>query len=413
MNSRWSIRSNLILINLIVIGLIAWLTVSFLYVAFAQRDQALELSNNIMTDKSVFNVSTALTGDRQLLHVGLLSPQVISQDDLKEFSKRAETINSAIEEMLIAIDIESKGSTFFKNTKTTKSNTKERLVSLIEKNRMLIELRKHAHAQLMLPQARRDMSVLSDVFEIQTDMLDSLTHLFRGMKYLPDSDASEVSKYHSILNEIIVISGNISLKNSLVSELIVSSNPPGTEIVSRLEVLSRTIVSQLDDLLMIAESHDNIVDIHSNVRELHDYYATDYSEVELTVRENWRLPDRGGISIDYWSENNHNLKNRLATLTNSTHNALENLASVTKTRATRNVVIDILLVGLCFLMTSASVAVSNGIKRLAYHDSLTNLPNRINFESALHAGAGTSNSCLLYTSPSPRDRQKSRMPSSA
>ena len=28
-------------------------------------------------------------------------------------------------------------------------------------------------------------------------------------------------------------------------------------------------------------------------------------------------------------------------------------------------------------------------------------------------GAGKSNLCLLYTSPSPRDRQKSRMPSSA
>ena len=34
--------------------------------------------------------------------------------------------------------------------------------------------------------------------------------------------------------------------------------------------------------------------------------------------------------------------------------------------------------------------------------------------AAVHCGwRGTSKSCLLYTSPSPRDRQKSRMPSSA
>ena len=32
---------------------------------------------------------------------------------------------------------------------------------------------------------------------------------------------------------------------------------------------------------------------------------------------------------------------------------------------------------------------------------------------ACFAGAGLSTNCLLYTSPSPRDRQKSRMPSSA
>ena len=31
----------------------------------------------------------------------------------------------------------------------------------------------------------------------------------------------------------------------------------------------------------------------------------------------------------------------------------------------------------------------------------------------LASGYGTFNICLLYTSPSPRDRQKSRMPSSA
>ena len=31
----------------------------------------------------------------------------------------------------------------------------------------------------------------------------------------------------------------------------------------------------------------------------------------------------------------------------------------------------------------------------------------------VHGGPGNPNTCLLYTSPSPRDRQKSRMPSSA
>ena len=34
-------------------------------------------------------------------------------------------------------------------------------------------------------------------------------------------------------------------------------------------------------------------------------------------------------------------------------------------------------------------------------------------ENALRAPVVTTNTCLLYTSPSPRDRQKSRMPSSA
>ena len=43
-------------------------------------------------------------------------------------------------------------------------------------------------------------------------------------------------------------------------------------------------------------------------------------------------------------------------------------------------------------------------------------PRKHNTTIAINTGAipeGTINSCLLYTSPSPRDRQKSRMPSSA
>ena len=35
------------------------------------------------------------------------------------------------------------------------------------------------------------------------------------------------------------------------------------------------------------------------------------------------------------------------------------------------------------------------------------------YELARKIGSSAYNSCLLYTSPSPRDRQKSRMPSSA
>ena len=34
-------------------------------------------------------------------------------------------------------------------------------------------------------------------------------------------------------------------------------------------------------------------------------------------------------------------------------------------------------------------------------------------QGAVHAADGYARACLLYTSPSPRDRQKSRMPSSA
>ena len=44
---------------------------------------------------------------------------------------------------------------------------------------------------------------------------------------------------------------------------------------------------------------------------------------------------------------------------------------------------------------------------------LTSYTETDTLDSVTGRGATTSNTCLLYTSPSPRDRQKSRMPSSA
>ena len=60
------------------------------------------------------------------------------------------------------------------------------------------------------------------------------------------------------------------------------------------------------------------------------------------------------------------------------------------------------------------------------HDRLTNLQNQIKnmdgnvvlvgdimLDRYIHGYANDLNSCLLYTSPSPRDKRQSRMPSSA
>ena len=51
------------------------------------------------------------------------------------------------------------------------------------------------------------------------------------------------------------------------------------------------------------------------------------------------------------------------------------------------------------------------IKKLE-NDVFSSIQSKLNDELPPHS-PNTPNTCLLYTSPSPRDRQKSRMPSSA
>ena len=61
------------------------------------------------------------------------------------------------------------------------------------------------------------------------------------------------------------------------------------------------------------------------------------------------------------------------------------------------------------ILRNKEVAVSGGFE-VEYTDAekqILSLMERVNFKNL------SKNDCLLYTSPSPRDRQKSRMPSSA
>ena len=56
---------------------------------------------------------------------------------------------------------------------------------------------------------------------------------------------------------------------------------------------------------------------------------------------------------------------------------------------------------------------SNGGTITTNGGTVTNHGNFINNGGTINIYYGNGNGCLLYTSPSPRDRQKSRMPSSA
>ena len=67
----------------------------------------------------------------------------------------------------------------------------------------------------------------------------------------------------------------------------------------------------------------------------------------------------------------------------ATHASMDIIAQKYWERSSRNLIIDVFLIFLCLVITIASVAINRKVKRYAYYDSLTKLPNRMNFELAL------------------------------
>ena len=80
----------------------------------------------------------------------------------------------------------------------------------------------------------------------------------------------------------------------------------------------------------------------------------------------------------------------------------------------KNIILRIYIVAVViFLMALAIVLKITNIQWVE-GDSLRKLANKHSIQNfVIPANKGNIYSCLLYTSPSPRDRQKSRMPSSA
>ena len=65
-------------------------------------------------------------------------------------------------------------------------------------------------------------------------------------------------------------------------------------------------------------------------------------------------------------------------------------------------------------MLAASFSAGGQHQMMATHNRLLRLQNSIYLEAiAIDHDAAATTGCLLYTSPSPRDRTRSRMPSSA
>ena len=74
---------------------------------------------------------------------------------------------------------------------------------------------------------------------------------------------------------------------------------------------------------------------------------------------------------------------------------------------------QIMKIGLCGTMSVGKTTLVNALKELGTFEGYITRTERSKHLMSLGIPLNTDSTCLLYTSPSPRDRTRSRMPSSA
>ncbi len=391
MKSFLTIRGNLIFINLIVIALVLWLSISFLYIAVVQRVDARNLQANVQIERQIFQANSALALERDEFDTYFNS--VISGTEIQnQYLLRLKTVGKNTDSKIDAFITEIKDSIDdfqFERMATTQPILSMQLKELDRNRTLLREHRSYSLSQ-RIPSADIDEhNTFSSLFESQTDTIDSLVDLARSLKYLPNNNASAISHYHSLLNEILAANVELAKEYTVWNKLSLEGHV--TNLGNQLQIATqhRTLEQHFENIVSLAQASDNaslLLPLAVQSRDL-------YHQINYRAERNFHLLRGLDQRDDYVHDE---LKNVILSvlklmeeLGELTHLSMDTIAENYGKKSTRNLIIDIFLIFLCLAITIASVAINRKVKRYAYYDSLTQLPNRMNFESTLKNTSGS------------------------
>jgi len=383
MKSFLTIRGNLLVINLVVIGLILWLAISFLYIAVAQRRDAKQLQANVDTERIIFNANNALAYERDSFDKHLNTPVKPNAHYYQQLEAAGRESDAMLDKMTEQIMHQISDHQFFEHMPTTPSILQERLDGLERDRDQLRQHRKYSLAQYLLAATVRDRDMPSILFESQTDTIEDLVGLAKSLKYLPDTNASAIAHYHALLNEILVTNVELARKNTALNKILSNNRVAYEDARLQIAVMSQKLEQRFAEIVLLAQASDNITQLLPIATQAQQFYQQDYLRVEGEIHSLAELQDRREFVQTQWRTVMSTLSRLTGELAEATHVSIDVIADNYGARATRNLVIDIFLVFLCFAITLASIAINRRIKQYAYYDSLTKLPNRMNFESTL------------------------------
>ncbi|MFK8081386.1 MAG: putative bifunctional diguanylate cyclase/phosphodiesterase [Granulosicoccus sp.] len=383
MKSFLTIRSSLLAINLIVIALILWLAVSFLYIAVAQRRDAEQLLASVDTERSIFQANNALAREREKFTGFLNSNDKVKALQLQKLQAAGRESDAMLIKMMSQITHQISDMDIFDHVPTSPLILEGQMADLERHRILLIQHRKKALLQPLEATGPSDTDIQSMLFDRQTDAIEDLVDIAKSLKYLPDTHASAISHYHSLLSEILMLNVELARKNTALSKLILGADNTTLEFRVKIAVLSQKVDQRLENIVSLAQASDNASQLTPIAMHLHELYQEDYLSAKRAIYSLALSTDSSDDEQTEWRATVLELSHLQELLAAQTHAAIEVIAADYGTRASRNLIIDVFLVFLCFVITLASVAINRRIRQYAFYDSLTRLPNRMSFETTL------------------------------
>ena len=383
MKSFLTIRGNLLLINLVVIGLVLWLAISFLHIALMQRHDALRLQTSLETERIIFNTNNALAKERDIFDHYLNSPEKLTNRQFEQLKAAGLESDAMLGNTIALVSKDTNDDQIFRHLPTKRSVLQEQIDSLKKHQHTLAAYREESLSHYFASNDVSQHAIHPKLFDTQTDVIADLVGLAKSLKYLPNYNATSIAHYHELLNELLVANVELARKNTAMNGAIDSNRKISLEEQLQIAVLSQSVDRRLADIVALTKASESSHQLVPIATQALHVYKTHYAWVTNVTRSDASSRYHSERAIYDWRLRMTNLSSLTAELANATHESIEVLVDEYGVRANRNLVIDIILVFICFAITFASVAINRRVKQYAFHDSLTKLPNRRHFESTL------------------------------
>jgi len=375
-----TIRGNLLLINLVVIGLIFWLAVSFLQIAANQREEAKLLQGSMDAERAISEASEALNIEGRRFNQQLHSSRSLSSKHLGQLNEAMLDTDKSLETSTVRIKQLVTLEGFIDNIPASEESLRELFEALKQQRSQLPEKRSFALAQAAGNQVASDINAHMKLRSQHNAIQEKLVSLASSLSYLPSQDAASVSIYQTLMNQILIINVDLARKYLALSDVIAGTSDTSA---ADIRLLDEKIKQRLGHLKRLSQASKQAEVLYPQAIMVQNYYQENYLRTARELSRSRYSTTAASFTQEDWRIVSSELNRLINNLAGSTHNSIEALANISAERSTRNFFIDIILVVLCFLITAASVLISRRMKQHAYQDGLTQLANRLNFESTL------------------------------
>jgi len=377
------IGNKLTQINLFVTVVVMWLIMSFLFEASVEKKEMTYLQMQTAVMEAAIDLRHEADSELRFKAALLKQPEAVAEKIILELQSRSKSTREAMFTLQARLNILTDNPKPFNFTRTASEQLYNQIDNLGELATIEQSSQLKTAEQLLLPIDQRDVTHENNLKSELNVTFKSIGHVLNSINFLPRTNANSIDQYQDLLSShwsLLNLTASLDLE---LGQLLTGEAKPEELNIYRIEDLVKDISNEwfhlesaarpFSDDSSLSEATVRVKEIYYNshdtlVSQLHAQLGSGYAQY---------------LTYDKWSASVENIRGHQHNLSRKTLSGLEKINTEMLNRATRNYIIDVVLLIICIFACLFSFYSGRKLKQQAYTDPLTGLANRLTFESRI------------------------------